>query len=185
MKITSAIWFALGLSWQVQAADENTTVYYWIDAQGVTHFSDRPVAGKTMNSKQVEIINPPASNPNPNPNPIADNTASPPEPTPLPAIAYTLSIASPQSEQTIRDNEGRITVQNQLSPAMPEGEQSQLVLYVDGNRYGCNTANLSCEATNVERGAHQLRTELISQSGKILASSESITVYLFRVTAIK
>ena len=58
MKITSAIWFALGLSWQVQAADENTTVYYWIDAQGVTHFSDRPVAGKTMNSKQVEIIKP-------------------------------------------------------------------------------------------------------------------------------
>ncbi len=179
MKITSAIWFALGLSWLVQAADENTTVYYWTDAQGVTHFSDRPVAGKTMNSKQVEIINPPASNP------IADNTASPPEPIPLPAIAYTLSIASPQSEQTIRDNEGRITVQNQLSPAMPEGEQSQLVLYVDANRYGCNTASLSCEATNVERGAHQLRTELISQSGKILASSESITVYLFRVTAIK
>ena len=36
---------------------------------------------------------------------------------------------------------------------MPEGEQSQLVLYVDANRYGCNTASLSCEATNVERGA--------------------------------
>ena len=179
MKITSAIWFALGLSWQVQAADENTTVYYWIDAQGVTHFSDRPVAGKTMNSKQVEIVNPPASNPNP----ITENTTD--TPAQPPSLSYTLSIASPQSEQTIRDNEGRITVQNQLSPAMPEGEQSQLVLYVDANRYGCNTASLSCEATNVERGAHQLRTELISQSGKILASSESITVYLFRVTAIK
>jgi len=62
---------------------------------------------------------------------------------------------------------------------------AQLVLYIDGNRYGCDTASLSCEAKNVERGAHQLRTELVSQNGKILASSESITVYLFRVTAIK
>jgi len=110
MKITSAIWFALGLSWLVQAADENTTVYYWTDAQGVTHFSDRPVAGKTMNSKQVEIVNPPASNPNP----ITENTTD--TPNQPPSLNYTLSIASPQSEQTIRDNEGRITVQNQLSP---------------------------------------------------------------------
>ena len=180
MKIISGIWFALGLSWAVQAASENATVYYWTDAQGVTHFSDRPVAGNPMNSKQVEIVNPPTNNPNP----VKEDTAPATKQTP-PPIAYTLSISSPQSEQTIRDNEGRISVQNQLSPAITAENPAQLVLYVDGNRYGCSTASLSCEAKNVERGAHQLRTELVSQSGKILASSESITVYLFRVTAIK
>ena len=180
MKIISGIWFVLGLSWAVQAANENATVYYWTDAQGVTHFSDRAVAGNPVNSKQVEIVNPPTNNPNP----VTENTASSAVPT-TPTIAYTLSISSPQSEQTIRDNEGRISVQNQLSPAITAEDPAQLVLYVDGNRYGCSTASLSCEATNVERGAHQLRSELVSQSGKILASSESITVYLFRVTAIK
>ncbi len=180
MKIISGLWFALGLSWAVQAANENATVYYWTDAQGVTHFSDRPVAGKPMNSKQVEIVNPPTNNPNP----ITDDKAAAAVPT-APTTAYTLSISSPQSEQTIRDNEGRITVQNQLSPALNDKDPLQLMLYVDGNRFGCNTASLSCVAMNVARGAHQLRTELVSQSGKILASSESITVYLFRVTAIK
>jgi len=91
MKIISGIWFALGLSWAVQAANENATVYYWTDAQGVTHFSDRPVAGKPMNSKQVEIVNPPTNNPNP----VTENTASSVVPT-TPTIAYTLSISSPQ-----------------------------------------------------------------------------------------
>ena len=49
----------------------------------VTHFkSDRPVAGKTMNSKQVEIVNPPASNPNP----ITENTTDTPAQPPALAI---------------------------------------------------------------------------------------------------
>lgn len=178
MKITSAIWLALGLAWSVQATDENKTVYYWTDAQGVTHFSDTPVAGKSMNSKQIEIINPPTNNPNPISPSDTDNSAQPTS-----SITYNLSITSPQSEQTIRSNEGRISVKNTLSPAVDEA--AQLMLYVDGDKVACNFASLSCETNNTPRGKHQLHTELISQSGKVLASSETITVYLMRVTAIK
>jgi hypothetical protein len=179
MTMKYVLLITLMLSWFAQAADENTTVYSWTDAQGVTHFSDKPINEKNIISKKVEIINPPVSNPNP----VSENTDS--TPAAEPAIAYTLQIASPQNEQTFRDNSGQITVQNQLSPALPDGESAQLVLYVDGSRYACNSSSLSCEATNIARGTHQLRTELIAQNGKILASSNSVTVYLFRVTAIK
>lgn len=178
MKITSAIWLALGLAWSVQAANENKTVYYWTDAQGVTHFSDTPVAGKSMNSKQIEIINPPANNPTPLPPSDTDNSTQPSS-----SITYNLSITSPQPEQSIRNNEGRISVQNTLSPTVDEA--AQLMLYVDGDSVACNLASLSCETNNTPRGTHQLHTELISQSGKVLASSETITIYLMRVTAIK
>jgi hypothetical protein len=177
MNKLSTIWLALGLAWAVQAADENKTVYYWTDAQGVTHFSDTPVAGQ-ISSKQIEIINPPTNNPNPISPSDTDNSAQPTS-----SITYNLSITSPQSEQTIRNNEGRISVQNTLSPVIDE--TAKLVLYVDGDSVACNLANLSCETNNTSRGTHQLHTELIAQNGKILASSENITVYLMRVTAIK
>jgi hypothetical protein len=179
MKRISAIWLVLGLAWAVQAAEENKTVYYWTDARGVTHFSDTPVADKQMNSKQIEIINPPTNNPNPaDTSSTTDNTA----PT-VPTITYTLNITSPQPEQTIRNNEGRISVQNTLSPAAEEAVK--LVLYVDGESVACNLGSLSCETNNTSRGSHQLHTELISQNGKVLASSETITVYLMRITTVK
>lgn len=183
MKITSAIWLALGLSWASMAANENATVYYWTDAQGVTHFSDTPVAGKPMHSKQIEIINPPTTNPNPLNSATTDAAAQ--TDNDATTIAYTLSITAPQSEQSIRDNEGRLAVQNQLTPEIAAEESAQLMLYVDANPYPCSITSLRCEVSNIARGAHQLRTELVSKSGKILASSETITVYLFRVTAIK
>lgn len=175
MKIISVIWLMLGLSWGVHAANENTTVYYWTDANGVTHFSDTPVAGKQTQSKQVEIANPPVNNPNP----IVDkNTPEPKETAPN----YSLSISSPLPGETIRDNEGKISVQTQITPELAV-ESAKLMLYIDAQSYPCDAKTLHCQATNIDRGAHQLRTELLSKDGKILASSESITVYLFRVAA--
>lgn len=180
MKIKYALWLMLGLSWLTQAADDNTTVYSWTDAQGVTHFGDKPINGNHVAIQKVEIINPPVNNPNP----IVENTADAAT-AQATTTAYTLTISSPQNEQTFRNNSGQLTVQNQLSPALPNEEQTTLVLYIDANRHACDAASLSCAADNVERGTHQLHTELISQNGKILASSQPITVYLFRASAVK
>ncbi len=179
MKLLSGIWLALGLSWAVQAADENATIYYWTDANGVTHFSDRPVAGKSAKSMQIEISNPPVNNPNPVP-----ETPTEPESSVAP-VSYTLSITSPLMEETIRNNEGKFTVNNQLTPEMNPEDDPALFLYVDSSRYPCDATSLSCQVKDIDRGAHQLKTELISKTGKVLASSETITVYLFRTIAAK
>ena len=67
----------------------------------------------------------------------------------------------------------------------PEEDPAELFLYVDENRYPCDAASLSCQVSDIDRGAHQLRTELVSKSGKILASSGTVTVSLFRVIAVR
>ncbi len=180
MQRLSGIWLALGLSWAVQAAEENTAIYYWTDANGVTHFSDRPVAGKPAQTMQVEISNPPVNNPNPVP-----ETPTAAEPA-VSSVSYTLSITSPLMEETIRDGEGKFTVSNQLTPALlPDDDAASLFIYVDSSRYPCDTATLICQVQDLDRGAHQLRTELIAKTGKVLASSETITIYLFRPRAIR
>ncbi len=182
MKKLSGIWLALCVSWFVQATDNNpSTVYYWTDAKGVMHFSDTPVPGKATQSKSVDIANPPTSNPNPVPVSSVPSGQSNGQP----AVTYSLNIVSPVNQETIRSNEGKISVQNELTPALPENEQASLFLYVDSTKYQCSTSALSCQGDNIDRGTHQLKTELVSQSGKILASSQPVTVYLFRTIIAK
>lgn len=180
-KLSGIIGLAFAFTGAAHAATESATVYYWTDANGVMHFSDTPVAGKTMQTKQIDIANPPAINPNPVPQASDTNTQANQQA----VIAYSLSITSPLAEETIRSNEGKIRVQSQLSPALPDNEPVNLFLNVDSTRYPCNTTALSCQADNIVRGAHQLKTELVDQSGKILASSESITIYLHQTIVAK
>ena len=191
-KLSGIIGLAFAFTGAAHAATESATVYYWTDANGVMHFSDTPVAGRTMQTKQIDIANPPAINPNPVPQASDTNTQANQQASDTntqanqqAVIAYSLSITSPLAEETIRSNEGKISVQSQLSPALPDNEPVNLFLNVDSTRYPCNTAALSCQADNIVRGAHQLKTELVDQSGKILASSESITIYLHQTIVAK
>ena len=191
-KLSGIIGLAFAFTGAAHAATESATVYYWTDANGVMHFSDTPVAGKTMQTKQIDIANPPAINPNPVPQASDTNTQANQQASDTntqanqqAVIAYSLSITSPLAEETIRSNEGKIRVQSQLSPALPDNEPVNLFLNIDSTRYPCNTAALSCQADNIVRGAHQLKTELVDQSGKILASSESITIYLHQTIVAK
>ena len=191
-KLSGIIGLAFAFTGAAHAATESATVYYWTDANGVMHFSDTPVAGKTMQTKQIDIANPPAINPNPVPQASDTNTQANQQASDTntqanqqAVIAYSLSITSPLAEETIRSNEGKIRVQSQLSPALPDNEPVNLFLNIDTTRYPCNTAALSCQADNIVRGAHQLKTELVDQSGKILASSESITIYLHQTIVAK
>jgi len=155
-------------------ADE---VYYWKDKNGVTHFSDSPPSEQKSQSRQIDIINPPVpALPVPQQNvvtPTQDETKSP---------QYTLNISSPISQQTIRDNEGKINVTVNIDPETPQnGEVMQLL--VDDKRFACDIGTGSCQAFDIERGSHQLKTELFDKNGKVLASSDVVTVYLFRAIA--
>ena len=52
---------------------------------------------------------------------------------------------------------------------------------IDGKAYGGSQTDLTWLLTNIDRGSHQIQIQLL-KNGKILASSESITVYLHRVS---
>ena len=152
-------------------------VYYWKDKNGVTHFSDSPPAEHPAQTRQVEIVNPPVPAIS-----VAQQNVATPTQDETNSPTYTLNITSPINQETIRDNEGKIQVAVNIAPETPQdGEVMQLV--VDDKRFACDVGTGSCQAFDIDRGAHQLKTELFNKNGKVLASSDEITVYLFRATA--
>ncbi len=156
-------------------ADE---VYYWKDKNGVTHFSDAPPAEQKTQSRQIDIINPsvPAL-PIPQQNVVTPTQAEPKSP------EYTLTITSPINQETIRSNEGKINVSVNIAPETPQnGEVMQLL--VDEKRFACDVETGSCQAFEIDRGAHQLKTELFNKNGNVISSSNTVSVYLFKTTQL-
>ncbi|MEC6798665.1 DUF4124 domain-containing protein [Photobacterium sp. S4TG1] len=158
-----------------------TTIYSWTDDNGVVHFSDTPgtpqastvelsvtevqpsIQSTSINIEQmnnVELIS------------ITTDT----EP-PLPAA--TISLLAPVHQQTIRSNDGDIKIRAVSNRKLNKNLQAQLV--IDGKAHGKAQTDLTWQLTNIDRGSHQVQIQLL-KNGKILASSESITVYLHRVS---
>lgn len=158
-----------------------TTIYSWTDDNGVVHFSDRPEVpqASTIELSTTEVqtsIQQTVVELNQADNvellAITTITASP-----LPTA--TVSLLAPIHQQTIRSNDGNITVRAVSNRKLNPKLQAQLV--IDGRVHGRPQTTLSWQLTHIDRGSHQIQIQLL-KNGKILASSESITVYLHRVS---
>lgn len=107
-----------------------------------------------------------------------------PEPTPdseqqaesaLPTAS--IQLTTPSDQQTLRDNQGNLTIMASTNRKLSHGHNVRLRL--DGDIYGRPQAQLVWPLTNIERGSHTLQVELLKH-GKVIASSEEITVFLHR-----
>ncbi|MGY5451025.1 DUF4124 domain-containing protein [Agarivorans sp. MS3-6] len=166
-------WFAIFLMAGLGLINAHAanTVYQWVDKDGVTHFSDRPQTG----AKELKVdVAPPATNgPLVTPRAPLKKAEKP--------IKYQVSITSPSHEQTIRDNEGKISISASANPVPLNGMGYKLVL--DGVPQGQITNVGYFQLTNIDRGAHSIQVQLVDSSGKKLASSNPITVFLHRANA--
>jgi len=150
-------------------------IYKWVDDAGQVHFSDVPRQGA------VEVVIAPVQ------------TFSSPSPTQrsLPATAenddqtgnYTLvEISSPAAEETIWNTGGLVTVAVSLQPGLKMGHQ--IVLYMDDRQVAVlPQMSSSLELQNVERGARQLRVEVIDENGTKVISSP-ITTFYYQQTSV-
>ncbi|MEC6908919.1 DUF4124 domain-containing protein [Photobacterium piscicola] len=158
-----------------------TTIYSWTDDNGVVHFSDTP---GTPQASTVELsvteVQPSMHSTSINMTQAGNveliSIATDIEPL-LPAA--TISLLAPVHQQTIRSNDGDIKVRAVSNRKLNKHLQAQLV--IDGKAYGGSQTDLTWLLTNIDRGSHQIQIQLL-KNGKILASSESITVYLHRVS---
>ena len=91
-----------------------------------------------------------------------------------------VSIVSPAERQTVHDNTGRapVSVKVQNGGSLPEGRSVRVVLH--GERFGRLRATHSFQLESVVRGEHRLQVELVDESGKVVASSEPVTFYLWQ-----
>lgn len=94
-----------------------------------------------------------------------------------PTVNYKLTFKQPQDQATVRNNTGTIKVVAAISPSA----NGMFHLLVDGKKAASNTQP-SFTLQNIDRGAHQLQINYLSGSGKVLASSDSIEVFMHRAS---
>lgn len=183
-----AIWIFIGaiLSGMVSAQ----TVYTWEDDNGVLHFSDTPdnSKAKALDLPDVQAVAPapkfdsasPVDLKPTEPLPAATSTQETPTSdkpdTPPPLM---LTLITPQHDQTLRSNRGLIAIEIELNRKLGIGEQLQLML--DGRRYGAPQTRSTWALKNVDRGAHTIAIQA-HRSGKLIASTTPVTVFLHRAT---
>jgi len=145
-------------------ASAGTTVYTWVDEQGVTHYSDQPHTGATK--LKVEDAPTYAA-------PPATEVGEPPagERERAPDCA----IESPADQQMLM-NAWSVSGHVRIPNAVP-GER--VVLMLDGAVLpGAAEPTGNFTIPQVERGAHTLAAQVLGPGGQVICEAPSITFYV-------
>jgi len=152
-------------------------IYQWTDEQGNTVFSDKP----HPDAKQIDVPKLPSFESKVTPQVKENSTKkSSKKSTNSQVIYQTLHIVSPKQEETIWSNPGVIMVNVDLKPAL--AKKDKLIVTVDGNKKGETTSGNSIELTGIDRGTHSIQAKIIDANGKVVKTSQSITVYLHKTS---
>lgn len=157
-------------------------VYRWVDENGNTVYSDQPVDNaEQINLPEASTYSPvivpieePADNDETSDEGVAESEDMPPAPD------YQLQIASPQDDEALRVNDGNMTVNIQIRPALSQKRGDMIQLRMDGRPYGEPKAGLSFNLANVDRGTHTLSAVVMNANGEELAQSATIKFHLQR-----
>lgn len=154
-------------------AGRTQTIYTWTDQHGVVHFSDGPYDAA---AQPLSIPDNPL--PQAQPAELASIQSAPKQHTAVPNTLQ-IDLQQPSHEQTIRDNLGQIRVKVALNRPLSDQEQLQLVL--DNQPFGAPGTKTVWQLNNIERGSHTFLIQALV-SGKVIASSNKVTVYLHRAS---
>ena len=134
------------------------TVYKWVDAQGVTHFSDQP-------HPQAEQIDVQPKNLVSTPEGAADSASSTTPREPAPAEqGYRCDLIRPEQDEVFL-NTSTITARVQIEPELAGGDQ--IAIAIDGKRVQNQpTRGTEFAIPNMERGTHTLVIAVYDPTGK-------------------
>lgn len=130
--------------------------YKWVDAQGVVHYSDKPVPGATkvrLPAAQTYKPPPPGSLPTLQPQPSA------------PRNYDSFIISAPAQDETLF-NVNSVTVAVSVSPGLRPGDTIKIAL--DGQSK-TGTA-MSATFDNLDRGEHVVTATIVMASGRVQAA---------------
>ncbi|UTV27647.1 DUF4124 domain-containing protein [Photobacterium atrarenae] len=150
-----------------------TSIYTWQDEHGITHFSDMPRQGA-----ETVALAPPATVTLSEP----DEAHAPRQQQPPALPPLSLALVSPTDQQTLRDNSGTVILS--LSTNRPLAEHEQILVLLDGAPYAAPEASLHWQLHNIDRGSHRLQVQAV-KDGKVIASSQAITVFLHRASMLQ
>ena len=148
-------------------------IYTWIDANGDRVYSSTPRKGaKEMTIKESTSYS--------EPEPVSgwqdakikvvDESAV--------DVYDRLGILSPANDATVRDNNGNFQVAAEISPSLKADHWLRLT--INGSPVGNLSRSPIFSLTNIDRGSHILRIDVVSGDGKVIKSSKPSTVHLHR-----
>jgi hypothetical protein len=162
---TAAGLVSLGLLCATALADNGgtTTVYKWVDAQGVVHYSDQP----HPNAQKMEVRGAQTFSDVP----VPQSSAAPQAPSA--GAAYdSCSIAQPTDQQMLM-NAYNATAVVQTSPQLRSGDQVHL--FVDGKQIPGSSTSFTFP---VFRGQHSVQAVIEDSTGQIVCETSSVTFFV-------
>jgi hypothetical protein len=144
-------------------------IYKWTDDNGNVHFSDKPQPGaETIKLPPTQTFSPPkATEPLPPEHEIARQTTA----------TYTkIMIVQPQDQETIRSNQGLLSVITRVEPELNTGDKLQLIY--DGSPVGPPQTEPAFTLKQIFRGSHTLQLQVVSEDGKVIGSSNTVTIFM-------
>jgi Domain of unknown function (DUF4124) len=165
LRATAAALASLGLLCAPALADNGTTtVYKWVDAQGIVHYSDQP----HPNAQKLEVRG--AQTFSAMPAPQGPAAAVPTQPS---GPAYqSCSISQPADQQMLM-NVYNTTAVVQTSPGLRAGDQ--IHLFVDGKQIQGSSTSFTFP---VFRGQHSVQAVIEDSTGQIVCETSSVTFFV-------
>jgi hypothetical protein len=144
-----------------------TTVYKWVDEDGVVHYSDQP----HPNAEKVQLKNPQTYAPGASP--AASGPPVPPVPAQTPTVYKGCAITAP-SNQADYANVDSLTVAVQTQPALHAGDQIYVLLDGQALNSGAPTG-AQFTLSPVDRGEHTLQAVVKGSDGTVVCQTASVT----------
>ena len=150
------------------SASLSATLYYWVDANGTKHWSDRPVpGGRAVESGSAQGYQPP-------PRPTVRRGDRREANAAAPALYSSLDVLQPEPDSVLHATAGTVECTAQLTPSLAPGHS--LWFELDGNRYdGHGAMSVRLPAP---RGTHVLRAVVLSSDGQLQIESAPVTFHV-------
>jgi len=166
----------LGSCWAMAA---QATVYRWVDADGVVHFSDQPHQGAT----EIQVAEPqtyPAPKPGPaNPGAAAAAAARAKSVN----FRYTnCAVGSPAAESSVIDVDS-MGVSINVEPGLRPSDRISL-FYDGGVVAGSGGSSTSFQISAPERGTHTLSVTVSDSTGSIVCQSGPLNFYVHQPSTL-
>lgn len=153
-------------------------IYKRVEADGSVTYTDTP--GHNTQAVDVNTLTTNTTNVIPSSKITPNTTSQRSTPSPKKTVNnYQITFLTPAHLSTIRSNKGLLKVVARVSPQ----RAGQFELLIDGKvRARQTTPDFALD--NVPRGEHTIQLNLKDNTGKLIASSKSITVYLHRASVL-
>lgn len=155
------------------------TGYRFVHPDGTVEFSDKPIlqGGEEIELREAPTIQfvpvtPSSGGVSQSNKSVKDGAA----------VSSTITIVSPQTEETLWSDGSGVTVSVSVTPAL-QSDQT-IAISLDGEVVASGSGS-SFHLAEVYRGIHSLSASIIAADGSVISSSSPITFHMRQHTSIK